>query len=281
MFYEFKKQISNKRRGIMKRLLLLTTIFTLLYTSSAFAMITMSRHNLGSTHPTSLPAYGTVYTNNTSEVCVFCHTPHGGSTAAPLWNRAMASGTYNTYTSSTIDTTIPQPDGISLACLSCHDGTIALDALRNAPGSGLFSPTPTSQNWTFSGGLDAANSLPEDGRITNLTQDLTDDHPISMIYPTGATGATTPDPKFNAPTTCGNTRCFEVTANSRADDNEVRLFNDGSGNFKVQCASCHNPHGTSTETGYTGATAPNGVDYPTFLRRPPTASALCVTCHIK
>ena len=27
---------------------------------------------------------GTIKTDNTSEVCVFCHTPHGGTTDGPL-----------------------------------------------------------------------------------------------------------------------------------------------------------------------------------------------------
>jgi len=31
-----------------------------------------------------------------------------------------------------------QPQGVSLACLSCHDGTIGIDSLINAPGSGGF-----------------------------------------------------------------------------------------------------------------------------------------------
>ncbi len=270
----------------MRRLLLLTALFSMLYASSAYAMITMSRHNLSSTQP--LGAIGTISTTNTSEVCVFCHTPHGGTTNAPLWNRALATaGNYTPYTSTTMDATTGQPGGISLACLSCHDGTIALDALRNATGSGNFNPAAPSQNWTFVGltgtqTAGGANSLPEDGRITNLTQNLSDDHPISMAYPTGLTGATTPDPKFNATTgTSASARWFEETANTRADDNEVKLYPTG-GIYMVECASCHNPHGT-TAAGGTPANqlAPNGADYATFLRKSNASSALCTTCHIK
>ncbi|MBI5182348.1 MAG: hypothetical protein HZA06_05515 [Nitrospirae bacterium] len=267
----------------MRRLLLLTMLFSLVFASSAHAVITASRHNLSSATGVNTN-YRSVYTTNgTSEVCVFCHTPHGGTTDAPLWNRAMAtSGSYTPYSSSTIDTTVGQPDGISLACLSCHDGTIALDALRNATGSGNFSTTPTSQNWTFTGlsgtqTTGGANSLPEDGRITNLTQVLSDDHPISMAYPT-----TTQDPKFYTPGGSSSTaQWFEETGNSRADDNEVKLYLT-SGSFKVQCASCHNPHGTQAATGTaSNQLAPNGIDYATFLRKSNENSGLCVTCHIK
>ncbi|MBI3609373.1 MAG: hypothetical protein HY204_01560 [Nitrospirae bacterium] len=81
-----------------------------------------------------------------SEVCVFCHTPHGANGAtqalAPLWNRNLPdSGTYKEYNAVNFDrggNTPGKPKGVSLACLSCHDGTIAVDALINAPGSGGF-----------------------------------------------------------------------------------------------------------------------------------------------
>ena len=266
----------------MKKIVLLTALFSMLYASSAYALITMSRHNLSSTHPAGAE-YGAVYTTNTTEVCVFCHTPHGGATDAPLWNRAMATaGTYTPYTSTTMDTTTGQPGGISLACLSCHDGTIALDALRNAPGSGGFNTTPTTQGWTFNGlpGSPGDNTMPENAGnrwITNLTQNLSDDHPISMAYPTA-----TQDPKFNLTNGSSATaRWFEETGNTRADDNEVKLYPTG-GVFMVECASCHNPHGTTAALGTPAANlAPNGVDYATFLRKSNNASALCTTCHIK
>ena len=81
----------------------------------------------------------------TDRVCVFCHTPHGGTTVepdqqAPLWNRMLPDETGFTmysnavhFEGSNIDFA---PRGVSLACLSCHDGSIALDAMINAPTSG-------------------------------------------------------------------------------------------------------------------------------------------------
>ncbi len=271
----------------MKKILLLTAFFSMLYASSAFALITMSRHNLSASHVevTETIPYADVYTTATTEVCVFCHTPHGGTTDGPLWNRALATaGSYTPYTSTTMDATTGQPGGISLACLSCHDGTIALDALRNAPGSGGFNATPTTQGWTFNGisTSPSNNSLPEDGRITNLTQNLADDHPISIRY--ANYGGTTLDPKFNIPNGSSSTaQWFEEAGGiaGRADDNEVKLYPTG-GVYMVECASCHNPHGTTAANGTPAANlAPNGVDYATFLRKSNNASALCTTCHIK
>ena len=59
----------------MRRLLLLTALFSMLYVSSAHAMVTMSKHNLSSTQPVGT----NIFTSATTEVCVFCHTPHGGT----------------------------------------------------------------------------------------------------------------------------------------------------------------------------------------------------------
>ncbi|MEW6312462.1 MAG: cytochrome c3 family protein [Pseudomonadota bacterium] len=80
--------------------------------------------------------------NDYAEVCVYCHTPHGANTtkgAMPLWNRTLKNNTYNTYNqlgTSTITQTFSAPGANSLTCLSCHDGTTAIDAVLNMPGSG-------------------------------------------------------------------------------------------------------------------------------------------------
>ena len=94
-----------------------------------------TRHNLstsgtGSYKSDSLPAGGT------SEICVFCHTPHGGNTDAPLWNRTNV-GSITPYTSdvmSALSSTLAGDSDLGVGlkhvktriCLSCHDGTIAM-----------------------------------------------------------------------------------------------------------------------------------------------------------
>ncbi|MDI3281174.1 MAG: hypothetical protein QJR13_07380, partial [Bacillota bacterium] len=76
---------------------------------------------------------GRVY-NDYNEVCVYCHTPHHASTVQqPLWNRQNYTVSYQTYFSETMDTTPGQPGPVSRLCLSCHDGTIAVDAVLNVP----------------------------------------------------------------------------------------------------------------------------------------------------
>lgn len=90
--------------------------------------------------------------NLNQEVCIFCHTPHAGQAdvkgaagAAPLWNRRLPTDTaFIPYTGQNFDAqdslgSPGRPKGVSLACLSCHDGAVAFDALVNATGSGGFS----------------------------------------------------------------------------------------------------------------------------------------------
>jgi len=170
--------------------------------------VTITKHNLsvssGGTDPTggNLADYG--------EICVYCHTPHGGLADAPLWNRNVnTSGNYTMYTSPTIDMTIDaQPEGVSLACLSCHDGTIGLDVIVNAP---------NSFGGAIPGTTPGTNTMPGGG-FTNLGEDLRDDHPVSVVYDPAQ------DPQFNS--------VGDITTAG------IVLF---TGN-KVQCASCHNPH---------------------------------------
>lgn len=213
-------------------------IFVLAFLCTGYSVlasedIAHTKHNLA-VNP-DIAATGGV--NPNGEICVFCHTPHGGRTdvaggAAPIWNRRLPpqAGLYTLYTSPNFDaagTTPGQPKGVSLACLSCHDGTIAFDALINAPGSGGY----IAQNKTGSGGpgisaglnfagpaVDPTTKTFKAGQransnfggfiffdangvalgnqsggtepFPNLTTDLSDDHPISFAIPTT-------DPQFN------------------------------------------------------------------------------------
>lgn len=245
--------------------------------------ITNTRHNLLVPYNSTMSGMVGLLYNNYGEVCVYCHTPHGAqNSSAPLWNRTLpTTGNYTPYSSTTIDTNggaIPQPDGVSLACLSCHDGTIAVDSIINAPGSGAAWGGPVAANHyalnqsTGAGSCLQCHSVLPNANFTVMAfgQDLRPQHPISMNYPTPLQ-----DPKFNPPTNSNGSLAWFETGGmaNRADDNEIKLFSDGAGGYKVQCASCHNPHGTLSS---------DGVNlYPTFLRKANNSSDLCITCHIK
>ncbi len=184
------------------------------------------------------------------EVCVYCHTPHNSGGAAPLWNRAVQDSSAYTelYTSSTIEmNNAGGPTGVSLACLSCHDGTLGLDVVLNQPGA---DGDDGNANVAYelernSLGLGMAKMMTESNNYNpNLTENLSDDHPVSMVYDI------TKDPKFNSSSSI-------VTAG-------LRLF--GSAKDTVQCATCHNPHEATIDK---------------FLRIDNAGSALCKTCHMK
>ncbi len=168
--------------------------------------VTASKHNMSAR--SGLTNYG--------EVCVYCHTPHGGQTQnAPLWNRNFGTGPYQMYDqtySATINMTVAStPQGVSLACLSCHDGTVGLDVIINRPNA----------DTTLAG---SGNTMPGNAGqfFANLGTDLQNDHPVSITYDNLA------DPAFN-PTTSGGTKIGVLP-----------LYTG-----RVECGTCHNPHNTT------------------------------------
>lgn len=94
------------------------------------------------------------------KICLPCHTPHNGRTdvGAPLWNHAMTEATFSLYSSPTMDVTVEQPGMASKVCLSCHDGTVAMDSFGGVTGT------------TFMSG----NAV--------IGTDLADDHPVGIAW---------------------------------------------------------------------------------------------------
>jgi predicted CXXCH cytochrome family protein len=247
-----------------------------------------SRHNLSSTNV--FGADGNKV-SNTDEVCVFCHTPHGASNvtgAPPLWNKflpATPTGytTYSTANSSTIDGNVLGIGSVSIACLSCHDGTQAMDNIINAPGSGNYDATGGGTNglaWSWTGSPRATAEGLLTG-IANLTKDLRDDHPIGIQYCGGGPTAAAPgtacrDGDFFAPangTINAQTVFWVNTTGGTAgrEKTDMILYNRdfvGAGGVgpSVECASCHDPHNNTNAT---------------FLRISNTGSAVCLACHNK
>ena len=74
--------------------------------ASAIVALAQTSGNVAATkHNLSVSGPGPVQSTDQSQVCVFCHTPHGATNApgAPLWNRELSNQTYTTYTSSSLD----------------------------------------------------------------------------------------------------------------------------------------------------------------------------------
>lgn len=61
-------------------------------------------------------------------VCGVCHQAHNiGPPIVPLWSHQTCAGPFTAYQSPTMIAEVGQPNGPSLACLSCHDGTVAVN----------------------------------------------------------------------------------------------------------------------------------------------------------
>ncbi|WP_373071327.1 cytochrome c3 family protein [Sulfurimonas sp.] len=211
---------------------------------------------------------GTVAGDN-GEICVYCHTPHAANTAfdgAPLWNKKTMADTtsfqmYGATATNTAGSTIAgtatsqTPESPSLACLSCHDGVSAIDSIVNAPGSGmgsLIDGTPTTIT---------ANTTDVDNG--NIGQDLTNDHPVSIVYTEGTASLRLKTTTLNTITGGGDW----VGASTVGD------LLRGPGKDMVECGSCHDPH-----NGYASDQGGTQVNY---LRRTNAGSQLCLGCHAK
>ena len=222
---------------------------------------------LNSKHNLSVSGQGTIKASTETEVCVFCHTPHNARTASPLWNKKDPSTTYTLYTSSTMNAVVGQPDGTSIMCLSCHDGTIALGSVISTPSAISF------------GGI---TTLPS-GK-SNLGTNLADDHPISFLYNaalSAANGQIKPPTSITPPVSLDRNSKMQCTSCHDAHDDTYTKFLVMSNQGSALCYSCHDKtywsassHSTSTKTWNGGGTNPwFHSNYTTV------ADNACENCH--
>jgi len=143
------------------------------------------------------------------KICIVCHTPHNADITvaeAPLWNHEVTAATFTLYSSPTLTATdLGQPDASSKLCLSCHDGTVAVDSYGGNTGS------------TFITG------------DSNLGTGMSDDHPVTFNYDDALATA---DGGLNTPSTF-------ITSIGGTIQNDL-LFNNS-----LECASCHDVHNGS------------------------------------
>jgi predicted CXXCH cytochrome family protein len=167
-----------------------------------------------------------------TEICRPCHSTQNGSVSLPAvpWDSEPSSRAYTVYASPTLDALTGQPTGVSKACLSCHDGTVAPDS--------------------FAGSV---RTTALTGRA-NLGTDLSNDHPVSFTYDDALAAV---DGELHSPSIQSSGLGGTIASDL--------LF--GSGNTRLECASCHDVHNTSNQE--------------FLLVKSNEASALCLTCHSK
>jgi len=209
----------------------------LLTASASWATVAGTKHNFG------LLSTASVKSSDSSEICVFCHTPHNSNPSGPIWNKQDSGSTYDVYASQTLAAimspnapALGQPTGSSKLCLACHDGAMAIGSLLNMPGKTQAGTLNVTGPGVTAGKLSSASTA-------YIGTDLRDDHPISFEY-------TLAFPS--------NTELVDPSSLPA----DVKLDTTG----KVQCTSCHNPHGTA---------------FPKFMVASLENGSLCAACHDK
>ena len=157
----------------------------------------------------------TNYYNNPCQVCHIPHKSQAYATAhAPLWNQKLSANTYQTYDqagSATFNALgLSVSLGSSVACLSCHDGSVAINqtagytgtATNSLNGAAVFAP---------SFAVEAIGGT-----------DLTKMHPIGVSY----SAALLADPQLNPVSGTVMPKMLKGTSQN------------------VECASCHDIHRT-------------------------------------
>ena len=207
---------------ISKKLIGLAAIAGLFFLGTASAQnIVGSAHDLSNVQGTN------------GEICVVCHTPHNADTTvaeAPLWNHEVTGANFTVYSSPTFDGgPSGQPGGASRLCLSCHDGTVALDA--------------------FGGGAGTPGNVIDPGENAYIGTDLSNDHPISFTYDSalatsdsglydpsstnsGLGGTIDQDMLFAGSMECAS--CHDV------HDNSIEPFLRVTNAVSAMCLTCHN-----------------------------------------
>ncbi|MBE9528062.1 MAG: hypothetical protein IME99_02345, partial [Proteobacteria bacterium] len=271
--------------------------------------IATSRHNLG--------GFGEyIVSPNTTEICIFCHTPHhSNSDMTPLWNRNITSTTFTAYGDTIGGSSISTVLGPSLACLSCHDGVTTFDNLVNKPGKGLGSG---GDAWNFTvNGVDYITAfsasgvtdyaLQHSGRLDigggsvnaiNAGSGLSDDHPVGVKYQGGVKASLRLESTIISTIDLAGDLAASATDGSAPYGidmsqnlwsvagfiSDIATIGDLLRGGNVECGSCHDPHFNNkswveVESTWGTAFESNGL----FLRRVQgnSGSGVCRTCHEK
>jgi hypothetical protein len=204
-------------------------------------------------------------TNLYSNPCQVCHIPHKAApysvAHAPLWNHAMsANSSYVTYDqagSATFNAlNLSVSLGSSIACLSCHDGSVAINqsyaqgGTTNNNQNGVTGTAAYVPSWaveTVNPSLATASGAGPYVGFNNLTRM----HPIGVNYD----AAMAADPQLQPVQGQYLPIMLKGTVGSRT----------------VECASCHDIHRTQ------GQSATISHDLIVDLN----GGQLCLTCHNK
>lgn len=216
---------------------------------AAFSKVKDTPHNLSGLLPgkTSVPG-------GTTQVCLPCHTPHfsekeGGVAVNYAWNHELSAGGWTLHDGADAQSMM---NHASRLCLSCHDGTVAIDS---------FGLPDTA---------DSTGEKPKTGSVfmpfaARLGTDLTNHHPVGVDYPLTSS-------RYEKPTGYDPTNPSWSTASYTVISADPTLVQTGASarivEGTVQCESCHFAHGS------------RAADTRMFLRVDNSNSKLCSSCHV-
>ena len=201
-----KKYPGHYRYGRLGERLVLIAGLTISAALPALAQIQGSAHDFSS------------YSWSDGEVCAVCHLPHTREVEIGLLsfrNHEISTAIYTLYSSVTLKQIAQQLDSANFSrlCLSCHDGTIALDSF---------------------GGNQGVNYMPAK---SSLGTDLSDDHPVGVSMSNLGNGASVLQENgvklYDGNVECPS--CHDVHNDQVDDENLLRVSRVGS----QLCFQCH------------------------------------------
>ncbi len=253
----------------------MVTFFSVTSHAEIVSDIRNTKHNFSASTVPVLPGNEEreMKAESESQICVFCHTPHGASNIdrAPLWNRSLSTSSYVPYSSSSLDAVdVGQPEGKSKLCLSCHDGTIAIGSVnvlnRNENQTVAFSGAKA--DGTIADGAQGSKS----GYTRRLGLNLSNDHPISFTYDSDLSLR---DGELRTPNEPG----APVAERTPGVHSKLPLEDS-----QMECISCHDPHVTDD----TSEVSIKFLRVNRFQQVPPTegdfnerGDIICLGCHNK
>lgn len=180
-----------------------------------------------------------------NNICGVCHTVHHNNEdrLAPLWHHTSTVQEFTPYSSPSLQATVGSPGGSSRACLSCHDGSVAINSIDGVIVKGT-----------------EVKITEETGGLIGGGGDLSTSHPIGFTYDSSLVTA---DGYLHEPS---STTVFGSGGKTISD---FMLIGG-----KMECASCHDIHrqkGNSMNSGIMGKVGGAGA----------RNSELCLTCHKK
>jgi hypothetical protein len=207
-------------------------------------------------------------------MCKFCHLVHDANTAnGTLWARPAPTGVGYTSPTTTsdgtaLDATMVALGAASQKCLSCHDGSVALNTVVN--NAGVYATVASGA--TALGGANIVAGANVFLRGSTYLANLNGQHPVGIPF-AGQTGSLAQANEYGTASVAGCAPGVPVCvagATTPAAGTFIKLFG-AAGAYQVECGSCHEPHTENV-----------GGNYPFFLRvSSATVNGRCGACHKK